>query len=1107
MLTLDFTASTINGYVYETEFVFEKTNLPSYNILTWDFGDGTFVYNPSSDEVKHTYVYPGVYKVSLSAWNQIGTLETNFQYVNVDYKIRDALLFTKTPSEWGIVGHKTIEPFTINLTSAKIDEPLAIVLHSIGSKSVPYNTLKDKWRFIVPTWYFVNASTNKIVNGPIAFNTTPIYGLNNKVIAVSATQSFYYIDRTATISNASNDPVIITATLSTQNFAYPPESLVYPYYSYSNTDTVKAAVLCHIYDVLPNELKITENYLQQIYPYKWTQTKIPILINYRFNPDLFGSYNYGTGVSATDVFSYPKTNISGSTYPLTIALKNVTPKNYSVENHSYVHTYSTQTSALSSRLYFKATDESGAVSSGYVFTGLTSLCAVDSAQITATTQLDLEQPFSNDFAFPIGLPLSYKAYIAHAFESNINEIRVDSFYPKSSQVQALQDKGLILEGQIQTIGVPSISSTNTNNLTLSGASGIYAIAYNPAKKLLYAADSDSNKVYMYDDNKTLINTLELSTTRFDLFYSFFEDEAVLEDFPISPSSLSIDKDHNVWVALYDNSLVLKYTYDLTTRLASAAPMPYLLDLYNNIDPNNEPYSSPSIVKTDQENNIWVCYSHPLSSSLIKYDSDGKKTNIEINFPSYTIPADLAISKENNVWVACYESNKILQYDGQTGNLSSVNSFDLLRPSYIAVDKQNNLWSLHGYNLITKYDTQTQQASTWSVQNFPSFEYNLIRNKKVNLSEYTLAEVRAIYGNNEIWSGLAVDLFNRVWAVNSETNTAVLIPVNEPMKPKVISLIPTSTTNYYIPSIEANYVKPIENGFVKSAQAVGDWTGNEWYQKFGQKFEVSPLSGVSNTFKILDLYKDAPAVAKVNENFNYGEYFKSLALPELLQQNDNLFDEFLTTLVGSGSLDAEEIGRVLYEKIANFNINHTDIDTAEISHLTSLLAQLKLEAQTFGVDFPVEIQRLLNIFSIPLRCLRGQPIYDTDVVLNIGEQLTFTSLISAGQYIYLRDRFYDTYQLFEVEQNDDGEDVYPLSALKIEGLREYSNINNFDIFENYYFYNYDAYKIIGYQSNIIDWENPYTTINYTASSWDFYYEDGGFVDLYFNNLLTKRLFDK
>ena len=1112
-MALQFTTSRSTGYVYETEFVFTKTNLPSYNITTWNLGDGTVIYNSSTDQIKHIYQYPGVYKISLSAWSQTGAFEFLDQYIEVDYKCRDAMLITQLPEEWSIIGQKTLQPFVVSLTSAKIDSPISIVLQSVGSDSVPANILFDKWKFLVPTWYFTDAATNQVIDGPVLLSTVPIYGEDNKQIAVSATASFYYIDHNPTITEIRTCPIIITATLSTQNFSYPTESLIYPYYSYSNNETVKASTLWHVFDVVPTELKITENFLQNVYSTKWTNIPIPTMVTCRFDPNSLSAYNFGPGISATDVFRYPQTNELGKKYPLVLSLSGANPRQYTAENHSFVNSYSHITSSLSSNLYFQKLGKDDTLESGYVFTTITPLTTFNTTTIVAqTTAASQQTALSSTFLFPTSYPLNIKAYISHPFESNINAIELNTATSDCTYVNYFTERGMLAEGQISTIPVPLQQTTNTDNLTLSGFSGVYAVSYNPAKRYLYAADSDLNKIHFYQD-KQLIRTLELSTA-VQSIYNLTTNQ--LTAIPISPSSISIDKNHNVWIGLFDSSLSLKYNSELTELLGYAAPVSDLQALLNQVDPESEEsYKSPSVVEVDQDNNLWVAYAHPLSGSLVKYNSTGTAKLAELLLTNEQ-PVDIVITKENDIWVAARKSNRLWNF---SSNGVTKHILDCLAPSYIAMDKQNNLWVLHGYNLISKIITNTLQetpsVTTWKVLNNPLFELRQIRTTYTTLQNYPISEINEALGGNEIWGGLAIDVLNRVWAIDSETNKAIVFSVSEPANAKTVSVIPTADTNFYIRNNSTGFVENISTNLVRSAQAVGDWTGNKWYQKFGGNYQDTKISGTSTKFKVLDIDKDGPQLAKINEDFDCAGYFESLALPELLRDNKNLFDSFLGALVGAGGIQNEEIGRVFYEKIANFTLNHSDIDTAEIPQLVSLLKQLKINASTYGIDFPAEIQRLLNIFSVSLFHLRGIERLDPDFENNIGSLLTETAYVTAGQYLYVRDRRYSTYQLVQVSPLSSVTQgwlyAYPLSTIEIDGLRGKQTLTQVlsttaeTIFENYYFFEYNPFQKAGYHSNLIDWNNPYTTITYQTSSANEYYKDDGIIELYFNNLLTKRLF--
>ena len=251
------------------------------------------------------------------------------------------------------------------------------------------------------------------------------------------------------------------------------------------------------------------------------------------------------------------------------------------------------------------------------------------------------------------------------------------------------------------------------------------------------------------------------------------------------------------------------------------------------------------------------------------------------------------------------------------------------------------------------------------------------------------------------------------------------------------------------------------------------------------------------FEIKDL-RSSISIAKVNESFNCAEYFRSLALPEILYKNEKFFDQFLGAVVGNGEVSQEEIGRTIYEKIANFVSNNADIDTAEINQLISFAEQLSVPTKTFGINFPEEIKRLINLFSVPKHHLRGVPNLEGDINNNIGVILTETDFVTAGQYLFVKDKRYDVFELVYVAPVSALGSVYPLGNLEVEGLRT-------PLIDNYYFFQYNDQNSIGYQSNLIDWNSPNTTITYNLSTNDQWYGSDQIVELYFNKLLTERLF--
>lgn len=1080
-MLLDFSISSDSGYVYETKFVFKKTTLPSFTITSWDLGDGTYSYDPTlsadgSIGIEHIYKYPGLYRIGLSAWTQAGDFEATEKFVNVDYKIRDRILFTQKPTYWNTPGQFTHKPFIVSLTSVKIDEPLALVLHAANSDSVPYYEVDDKWRFIVPTWKFVGGIDSPLQN-PVSLESIPIYGNEGRIIAVSASCTFYYVDCSSTLNKDRVCPVVITATLSTEHFTYPPESLIYPYYSYSNNEIVKAVETCHILDAVPTELKVTENFIQDTYPVKWSNIPIPAMVTCKFDPTHSPLFNDIVGISAADIFTYPKSNELGSLYNVSLSLSGV----------------SSQQTISDDGLYFKSTDKNGSIESGYIFTTITPLTSISATQIIAKTTIVNELTSSKNFTFPIGYPLNTTAFVSHPFANNINKINVNSFLTKCSEIVYYKNLGLLPEGTVESFSTPNVNSNDTNNLQLSGVGGIFGLALNPVKNILYAADSDSNNIHMFR-NDELLSSINLS----DVFSK-----------PISPSYITIDNNHNVWISTYDSSKVLKYNYLMDTLMASACFGSSLSGSVQEFDSFNLPFLSPPVVETDLDNNIWVCYSHPLSSYIAKYDYSGNEI-LTKKLDYNAVPVSLNVDQHNNVWVACREGNTVFCYDTNGTKLSS---FDFLKPSFTTLDRFSNLWIAHGYNLISVLNTQTLGVSSWKLETTPIFKYKMVRDYYIPYSEYTEKEIEESNTTNEMWGGIASDVLNRIWFINSESNFAGTFFAEEPNNLRFATLVPTVCSQPFI----GDYLTDVPTNTIRSAQANGDWTGNKWYQKYAKTTNYISVSGTSKPFSILNLnglsnYKqffntDFSKLAKINETFDYANYLHELALPELINQNKELFSSFLPSLVGDAKVTSiENPGKSFYEKIANFNINHSDVDTAQIEQLRSLASQLYVNSKKFGVDFPAEVSRLLNIFSVSLHNLRGTVTLEERPENKIGALLLETDTVSANQYIYARDKIYNTFQLvYLAPEATQTTTTFPVTSLDIDGLRgNIGQIGNTN-FDNYYFFALNEIALSEYQNNIIDWNSVDTTLSYSLSTDSDYYGEDGIVELYFNNLLTTKIF--
>jgi len=208
--------------------------------------------------------------------------------------------------------------------------------------------------------------------------------------------------------------------------------------------------------------------------------------------------------------------------------------------------------------------------------------------------------------------------------------------------------------------------------------------------------------------------------------------------------------------------------------------------------------------------------------------------------------------------------------------------------------------------------------------------------------------------------------------------------------------------------------------------------------------------------------------------------------------------FLLLLLEKQIPQKESAGRIIYERIANFISNHGDLDTVEIDQLRSFATQVSLDVKTFGTDFPVAVNRLINLFSIPKHNLRGIPKLATDITDGIGDFVTNGETISANNYYYVKDKDFGDAYIIQALPTIEGQLTFPLENFEVAGLRT-------PLWENYYVYVYTPQAYEGYTGNVIDWDSPFTSITYNLSSEEDWYGDGGLVETMFNNLLTKQLF--
>jgi hypothetical protein len=605
----------------------------------------------------------------------------------------------------------------------------------------------------------------------------------------------------------------------------------------------------------------------------------------------------------------------------------------------------------------------------------------------------------------------------------------------------------------------------------------------------------------------------------------------------TPAYVSLDRDYNIWVSLFNSVSVLKFDKDFNL-LFSVAPTgvnwttrsntnnPTGIDyqtaqfggtnvLSASIEPfdiyTNEFFLKPPVVETDKDNNCWVTYAHPLCCLLVKYSETGQSLS-QIQLSNYSTPIGIAVNSDNNVWIS-NTNNSSYTYTSLSGCLELYDSkttklldkvTSISRPGHIALDRDNNLWFTHSTRRIGYYNTNTSVLSTWTLNLTGGFSVFTQSSSTLLSGLKTFDEVEN-QQDDEI-GGLAVDVFNRVWVLDSLQNYAWVISAtpNFPITPiRYFKIRPDVNLGYYIDIDSGKTYTEEGNYYYRSAQATGDWTGNRWYQKYvtPQMLSAVAISGISVPYSVSN-FANVNQIRRVNESFNSSDYYRSLALPENLHNNPTLFDKFFSASVGTGYLSAnQDLGQTVYERIANFTSNHSDIDTCNISQLLSLAEQTGTPASDYSAVYPVDVLNMLDIASVPRAKLWGikdeVPIFPQ----SIGEKYDiFTATVTAGDKIILKNKFDTTLSLINVPLLNGTVSVYPLSSFEGYGFVQ-------PVTTNYIFYKLDPIYSDNYIDNLIDWNSQYTTQTPTASTLEEWYGENGAIENAFRYLLTKNLFLK
>jgi len=199
-----------------------------------------------------------------------------------------------------------------------------------------------------------------------------------------------------------------------------------------------------------------------------------------------------------------------------------------------------------------------------------------------------------------------------------------------------------------------------------------------------------------------------------------------------------------------------------------------------------------------------------------------------------------------------------------------------------------------------------------------------------------------------------------------------IPLLNSFGGKELDIILTDGTTNYPIEITSNFLElssELKGGYFK-----GYFTSNntntltDVYLSANCTYDGVTVTGNSNSFNINP--SDYFTVAKQNEDIDFEDSFKEIAIQPLFSDAKILMNDFIGSIFGDISATQDSVGKATYEKIQNFFDNNTALDYSNIDQLDGMLQMLDLPKLT-KYSLPPKLKRLVNILSIGKSRLFGE----------------------------------------------------------------------------------------------------------------------------------------
>ena len=187
--------------------------------------------------------------------------------------------------------------------------------------------------------------------------------------------------------------------------------------------------------------------------------------------------------------------------------------------------------------------------------------------------------------------------------------------------------------------------------------------------------------------------------------------------------MDMDKDGKIWFTDTPNSKI--GNFDPKTEEFEIIPLPQFT-LVNQ-------RSIPTSVAIDHDNDVWVAIMD--QSILLEYDQETKKFDIHNTLTPDAGPTAIVIDSSNNVWFAESLVGNLGRIDGQTKQVTEFTPTEgsLAEPFALMIDKQENIWiAEHLGPSITKFNPILESFDKVNIPNSESLPFGMVLDKYDNI---------------------------------------------------------------------------------------------------------------------------------------------------------------------------------------------------------------------------------------------------------------------------------------------------------------------------------------------------------------------------------------